>query len=82
LDGEQFAFVMLDADRYQVTLDGLRFFYPRLTPGSYVFIHDYHWPEFDYGAMRACREFLADKRERPIELPDVCGSLVFRRSAF
>jgi O-methyltransferase len=81
LEAEQFAFVMLDADRYQVTLDGLAFFYPRLTPGAFLFIHDYDSPEFDYGAMKACREFLADKPERPIALPDFNGSAVFRRLA-
>jgi O-methyltransferase len=81
LEGEQFAFVMLDADKYDVTLDGLRFFYPRLTPGAYLFIHDYNSPEFDFGAMQACRKFLADKPERLVELPDFNGSAVFRRSA-
>lgn len=81
LESEQFAFVMLDADRYGVTLDGLSFFYPRLAPGAYLFIHDYNSPEFDFGALQACQQFFADKPERPIELPDFNGSAVIRRSA-
>jgi O-methyltransferase len=78
---EEFAFVMLDADRYQVTLEGLKFFYTRMARGGYIFIHDYNSPEFDYGAMEACRDFLVDKPERPVELSDLCGSAVLRISA-
>jgi O-methyltransferase len=81
LEHERFAFVMLDADRYQVTADGLRFFYPRLVPGGYLFIHDYNSSEFAQGAFKACQEFMASVPERPIELPDFNGSVVFRRSA-
>jgi O-methyltransferase len=75
LQDEQFAFVMLGADRYQVTL------YLRISSGGYLFIHDYNWPEFGYGAKQACHEFLDDTPERPIELPEIWGSVVFRRSA-
>jgi O-methyltransferase len=81
LENRRFAFVMLDADRYQVTLDGLRFFYPRLTPGAYLFAHDYNSAEFEYGVRRAFDEFLADRPEGPVELPDFCGSVAFRRAA-
>lgn len=81
LDGAQFAFAMLDADRYQAILDGLEFFYPRMARSGYVFIHDYNSPEFNHGAMNACREFLADKSERLVEVPDRSGSAVLRVSA-
>jgi hypothetical protein len=36
-----FSFVHLDADIYQSTLDGLNFFYPRLTSGGVIISHDY-----------------------------------------
>jgi hypothetical protein len=36
-----FSFVHLDADIYQSTLDGLDFFYPRLTDGGVLIAHDY-----------------------------------------
>jgi O-methyltransferase len=79
LESEQFAFVMLDVDKYEPTLAGLRFFYPRLSPGGHVFVHDYNSPESNWGVSRAVNEFLADKPEKLIELPDGCGSVVFRK---
>ncbi len=39
---EQFAFVSLDVDLEESTLEGLRYFYPRLSSGGYIFIHDYN----------------------------------------
>jgi O-methyltransferase len=79
LESEQFAFVMLDVDKYDPTLAGMKFFYPRLTRGAYLFIHDYNSPESDWGVSRAVDEFLADKPEKLIELPDGCGSVVLRK---
>ena len=70
---------MLDADRYQATLDGLDFFYPRLSPGGFIFVHDYHSPESDQGAARAVDHFFRDKPEWPVELPDRDGSVVIRK---
>jgi O-methyltransferase len=37
----KFSFVNLDVDIYQSTLDGLNFFYPRLTEGGVIISHDY-----------------------------------------
>lgn len=39
---ENFAFVSLDVDFEESTLEGLRFFYPRLSTGGFIFIHDYN----------------------------------------
>jgi len=36
-----FSFVHLDVDIYRSTLDGLNFFYPRLTDGGVIITHDY-----------------------------------------
>lgn len=44
---EKFAFVSLDVDFEESTLKGLEFFYPRLTVGGYMFIHDYNYGYFD-----------------------------------
>ena len=38
---EQYSFISLDADLYKPTLDGLIYFYPRLSSGGVIFIHDY-----------------------------------------
>lgn len=36
-----FVFVNLDMDLYRPTLEGLRYFYPRLSPSGVILIHDY-----------------------------------------
>lgn len=45
LDGleEKFAFVSLDVDFEESMLEGLRYFYPHLSDGGYIFIHDYNY---------------------------------------
>jgi O-methyltransferase len=79
LEDERFALVMLDCDMYQPALDGLRFFYPRLLPGGYFFLHDYNAPESDHGIECAAAHFFADKPEALIEIPDHWGTAVFRK---
>ena len=80
LEQESFAFVMLDLDKYEPTLAGMQFFYSRLTRGAYLFVHDYNSPESNWGVSRAVNEFMADKPEKVIELPDGCGSVVIRKA--
>jgi len=66
-----FAFAHLDADLYEPTTEGLRFFYPRISPGGMLLVHDYNaWP----GARKSVDEFFADKPELPIPMPDKNGS--------
>ncbi len=38
---DEFVFVNLDFDLYKPTLDGLRFFWPKLVKGGVILIHDY-----------------------------------------
>lgn len=38
---EKFAFVNLDMDLYEPTLAGLRFFYPLMSDGGVILVHDY-----------------------------------------
>jgi O-methyltransferase len=80
LGDERFAFVSLDVDKRRPTLAGLDFFYPRLNPGGYVFIHDYNSPESDYGVSKAVDAFFADRPEFVVELPDRGGSVVVRKA--
>lgn len=77
---ERFAFVMLDPDKYKPTLAGLEIFYPRMSPGGYIFMHDYNNPESDFAVSRAAHDFLADKPEKLIDIPDANGSVLFRKS--
>lgn len=68
-----FAFVHLDCDLYQPTKAGCEFFYPRLTAGGMLVVHDYYsgWP----GVTKAVDDYFADKPESPIILPDKSGSI-------
>lgn len=68
-----FALVNLDADLYLPTKAALEFFYPRLSPGGVIFIHDYNarWE----GIRQAVDEFAAQNRETFVLLPD-CDSTV------
>ncbi len=70
----RFAFVSLDADLYNPTISGLRYFYPRLNKGGIIIIHDYNhkWE----GLMKAVDEFLEEVDETPIAIPDKDGSIV------
>ena len=63
-----FQFVHLDVDLYQSTLDGLQFFYPRLTPGGLLISHDYGDPTVP-GVRRAFDEFMRGKPEPLVLLP-------------
>lgn len=79
LEGERFAFVMIDFDKYQPTLAALDFFYPRTSPGGFIMIHDYSSPESDWACSRALNTFLAGKPEKPILIPDGWGTALFRK---
>jgi O-methyltransferase len=68
-----FAFVNLDADLQAPTAAGLEFFWPRLSPGGFIVVHDYNsWP----GARMAVDQFLAGNRAAAVPMPDKSGSVV------
>jgi hypothetical protein len=70
---DSYAFVSIDCDIYAPIKYGLEFFWPRMSPGGMIFIHDYssgHWP----GATRAVDEFCELSKARGILLPDFAGS--------
>jgi O-methyltransferase len=74
LADETFAFVHIDADLYQSTMDSFRFFYPRLSPGGIMIVHDYNhnWE----GVTKAVDEFETEIPEAFVEMPDQLGSVV------
>lgn len=74
-----FAFVHLDCDLYKPTSEGLEYFYPRLVPGGMLVIHDYYsgyWP----GVKKAVDEYLLDKSESLIHIPDKSGTVALRKT--
>lgn len=74
---EQFCLVSLDVDFYQTTLDGLRYFWPRLEKGGYLLIHDWGSPKLP-GVAKALQDFERENgcRIPAIPLCDVGGSLI------
>lgn len=54
------AVLRLDGDHYESTMDALNSLYPKLSPGGYVIVDDYHMME---GCDRAIMDF---RRERAI----------------
>jgi O-methyltransferase len=79
LEHELFSFVMLDLDIYKPTVSALEFFYPRVSAGGYIFVHDFNSPESNYAMRRAVIPFLKGKPEKIVELPDEWGSVVMRK---
>lgn len=57
--GETFAVVHIDADLYQSTIDGLRYFWPRLSVGGAIVLDDWQW-SYCLGVEKAVEEFFAD----------------------
>ena len=48
----RYAIVSLDCDLYSPILEGLRYFYPRLSSGGYIMIHDYNNIKFSRGIKK------------------------------
>lgn len=76
---EEFAFVSLDADLYLPILNGLRFFYPRLARGGYIFVHDYNYWGFP-GVRQAVDDFEKEYGMVPkVPLCDGSGTLIMTK---
>lgn len=80
LEEERFALVSLDADLEESTLQGLRWFWPRLSPGAYLLLHDGDNPRLP-GVKRALARFEAEQGVRlpAVPLCDICGTLVLAK---
>lgn len=74
---ERFCLVSLDVDFAQTTLDGLRYFWPRMETGGYLLLHDWGSPKLP-GVAKALKDFESEIGEKipAIPLCDVGGTLV------
>jgi len=63
----KYSFVHIDVDLYEGTIACLKYFYPRMLKGGIIISHDY---SILNGVNTAFNEFLADKEENVIELPE------------
>jgi O-methyltransferase len=69
-----YALVNIDVDLYKPTLSGLEYFYPKLSPGGVILVHDHthKWP----GIKKAVIEFASLIPESPVPVPDMDGTVM------
>ncbi len=72
---DTFCLVSLDADLYEPILSGLKFFYPKLSPGGYILVHDFN-NDLYKGARKAVEEFCTENNISYTPLPDSAGSCI------
>ncbi|MDP4281643.1 MAG: TylF/MycF/NovP-related O-methyltransferase [Bacteroidota bacterium] len=74
----KFSLVNIDADLYLPTKAGLEFFYPRLSPGGVILVHDHNsrWK----GILRAIAEFSGSIPESTVIIPDKEGTAMIVRN--
>lgn len=75
----RFCFVSLDTDLYEPTIAGLRFFWPRLSEGGAIFVHDCNNSNYK-GIRQAVAEFSAESGVHWLPMSDRCGTAVFFKS--
>jgi O-methyltransferase len=80
-DNASYCLVHLDCDLYAPFQAALKYFYPRLVPGGFLVAHDYSSLSWHRGPEQAIDEFLADKPERIVPIPDKSGTAIMRKLA-
>jgi O-methyltransferase len=75
-----YALVNMDADLYIPTKAGLEYFYPRISPGGVIMIHDYN--EKWEGLMKAVDEFAATIPEPLVVIPDLDSTVMILKNRF
>lgn len=67
LEDNTYCFVHLDADLYEPTLAGLKYFYPRVSRGGVLFLHDYYSDQ--YRGVRKAVETYRSQCDRLVLIP-------------
>ena len=73
-----FVFVSLDADLYEPIYNGLRFFYPKLVKGGYIFVHDFNNDQYK-GSRKAVEQFCNEENISFVPIPDSGGSAIISK---
>lgn len=75
---DEFIFVSLDADLFEPLYNGLVYFYSRLLPGGYIFVHDFNNEQYK-GARRAVEQFCTEQRIGFLPIPDTGGTAIITK---
>lgn len=76
---EKFIFVSIDVDFENSTYEGLKYFYPRLVDGGYIFVHDYNHLYLD-GVKKAVERYEKDfQKIAKVPISDTSGTLVITK---
>ena len=73
-----FAFVNIDVDLFKPIYEGLKFFYPRLEKGGYIFVHDFNNVDWQ-GVREAVTKFCFENQISYIPIPDAHGSVIIAK---
>ncbi|MBR3622284.1 MAG: hypothetical protein IKN43_02920 [Selenomonadaceae bacterium] len=76
---DEFCFVNLDMDLYRPMFEGLKFFYPKMTRGGVILLHDYfssEWPG-THKAVKDFEEYLG-KSLHKFPIGDYCSIAIVR----
>jgi len=72
-DSKTFAFVHIDISLYKPTIDALNYFYEKTSSGGIIVLHDYN---SNPSVRKSTDEFMKNKIEIPIPMPDKSGSVL------
>jgi O-methyltransferase len=72
---DSFVFVSIDVDLYEPIYDGLKYFFPRLVKGGYIFVHDYNERLYT-GTKAAVKKFCEKEKITFFPLSDISGSAI------
>lgn len=76
-ENEKYAFVSIDVDFEDSIYEGLKFFYPRLSSGGYIFLHDYN-SAYLSGVKKAVQKYESEIGTvmRKVPIADRAGTLI------
>ncbi len=77
-DNLSFAFVSIDTDLYEPIYNGLSYFYPRLSKGGYIFVHDFNNHEYP-GAKNAVLKYCKENKIPYFPISDGWGSVIIMK---
>lgn len=75
---DKFALVSIDADLYKPIYEGLDYFYPRLSMGGYIFVHDYNNSGYK-GAKKAVWDYCNVRNISYVPISDPWGSVIITK---